>query len=194
MGAAVYSQNALNSSCSLLSVCILTVSTLATRIFREYQARESEHYAWRSRSSISDSRRYRDEKPSNTAICRSGRNKSHWQGVGRMARRNWARIPVLSNCRSRRQERCHNYLRREGDSPRERKAYRTQKRETFTWSCVRSWTTILLQRRISIMRGIYFWKWGHMLVKPQVHTRRDCVRKPRNANLEPHLTRESCST
>ena len=39
-----------------------------------------------------------------------------------------------------------------------------------------------------------FLKWGHMLVKPRVHTRRDSVRKPRNANLEPHLTRESWST
>ena len=33
-----------------------------------------------------------------------------------------------------------------------------------------------------------------MLVKPQVHMRRDCVRKPRNANLEPHFTWESWST
>ena len=41
------------------SLYILTVSTLATRIFREYQAKKSEHYAWRrsrarSRGSTSD--------------------------------------------------------------------------------------------------------------------------------------------
>ena len=34
-----------------------------------------------------------------------------------MATRNSVRIPVLLNYRSRQQERCHNYLRREGDSP-----------------------------------------------------------------------------